>query len=164
MKHKRLDLRTAGEKIDKRILINEKKLVSADKKQLDLKMQNKSNQDHKKFIKIAKDMIIGGYHHSFIMESIDNITIGFDEPLDDSGNTLLIIATRQGMHKVIEYLITRGSSPNQADYNGNTPLHYAFQYDLSLCIEVLIDNGANETKENALGQRPCESTGVNQIT
>ena len=64
------------------------------------------------------------------------------------------------MNKVIEHLITRGASPNVADLIGNTPLHYAFQYDLALCIQVLIENGADETKENALGQRPYESTGA----
>ena len=67
------------------------------------------------------------------------------------------------MHKVIEQLITRGANPNQTDYNGNTPLHYAFMYDLTLCIEVLVDNGADEKKENDFGQRPCESTNVNQF-
>ena len=88
-------------------------------------------------------MIIGGVHPDFITESIDNIQDGLDKPLDSQGYTLLIMATRQGMHKVIELLITRGADPNKADYNGNTPLHHAFQYDLHLCIEVLVDNKAD---------------------
>ena len=69
---------------------------------------------------------------------IDNIASGFDDSLDSDGNTLLIMATRQGKHEVVEYLILKGASPNVADNYGNTPLHYAFQFEFHLCREVLI--------------------------
>ena len=61
---------------------------------------------------------------------IENISSELDEPIDSNGTTLLIMATRQGMPTVVEYLILRGANPNKSDEYGNTPLHYAFQYGL----------------------------------
>ena len=81
----------------------------------------------------ARLMIFNNSGEYFIKKMIDNIASGLDESLDRDGNTLLIMATRQGMHAVVEYLILKGASPDKQDAFGNTPLHYAFQFEFLYC-------------------------------
>ena len=66
-------------------------------------------------IVIARNLIAWSYHEYFVKKMIDNIHTGLDDPIDNIGSTLLIMATKQGMHQVVEYLIQKGANPNKSD-------------------------------------------------
>jgi ankyrin repeat protein len=75
--------------------------------------------------------------------------------VDESGRTLLHIATRDGDELKVAYLLEKGAAPNMKDKDDNTPLHLSIQehsaYHTAVIVEALLDKGANIDAQNKKG-------------
>ena len=87
-------------------------------------------------------------HQDFIKETIMAYNGDLDEPVNETGTTLLILAIKAQRIEIAELLLRMTADVNKADIEGNTPLHHAFFYQAPDCVERLIANGADESIEN----------------
>ena len=81
----------------------------------------------------------------------------FSEELkDESGDTLIAIASKFGDELTVKALINNGYSVNTQNQDGNTPLHYAISGGWIKVADTLIFSGADEYLTNNLGLAPWE--------
>lgn len=90
-------------------------------------------------------MIQDGAPLDFIKEAIMKYPGHLDDPVDDKGSTLVIVAVFNGRVEVAEQLLIRKANINKADNDGNTALHHACHQNFKQCIELLITAGADES-------------------
>ncbi|KAI0093112.1 hypothetical protein BDY19DRAFT_922042 [Irpex rosettiformis] len=75
---------------------------------------------------------------------------------NNSGQTLLHLATFLGFTGVVEFLIEHDIDMDARDRNGFTALHFAALGKSAPCAQLLIEGGAALDIVNALGQTPAE--------
>lgn len=69
-------------------------------------------------------------------------------------SVLHLAANAPSSGEVIDYLITKGASPDALQDDGNTPLHIAATFNSEKAVEALIKNGADKDAANKRGQTP----------
>lgn len=73
---------------------------------------------------------------------------------DDRGNTLLIMAVKEGHFDTAKFLLDKGLNINHWNEKGNTPLHYAVKNKNLGMVKFLIEKGANMNIRNNFGDTP----------
>ena len=92
--------------------------------------------------------LLSGENKSFINYFEKNKEyIDINQELFD-GNSLLILATREGNLNIAKYLCEHGSEVNNQNYIGNTALHYAIGNNFFDIADLLVRYGARESIKN----------------
>lgn len=78
---------------------------------------------------------------------------------DRHGNTLLMIASQNGLKRVAKLVLRHGANMNDANHRGHTALHYCFQYGYDALGEYLISKGADPSICNSNGLKCREGLG-----
>ncbi len=80
---------------------------------------------------------------------------------DSQGNTLLILAVKQGLNTISKLLMKDGIDINIQNNSGNTALHYALSGKNYVMADELRKQGAIESLKNNLGYSPWDCIGKN---
>ena len=80
---------------------------------------------------------------------------------DSQGNTLLILAVKQGLNTISKLLMKDGIDINIQNNSGNTALHYAIKRKNYIMADELRKQGAIESLKNNLGYSPWDCIGKN---
>lgn len=114
---------------------------------LEVSKQQKLAEDFKKICSLCR--------HSKFSEVEDmmnhpdwNLSMQYQ---DDTGNTLLHIASQNGNKRMIKLCLRRGAEINAQNLNGQTPIHFAYSYGYSAVGEYLVSKGADDTILNKDG-------------
>ena len=92
-----------------------------------------------------------------IYEAIQKYPVSFNQSIEDSGITWLILAIKNGRVDAAKRIcLQKDVDINKADNQGNTALHYAFMNRFPNCIQLLVDVGADESIKNKAGSQPWE--------
>ena len=100
--------------------------------------------------KQSYDLFIRFYHRYHNFFNINSIIE------KNSGNNLLIIATKENAQSIGKYLISKGIDLNYRNYFGNTAMHFAISYKNYQFADLLKRSGAREDIENGKGLIPWE--------
>ena len=95
---------------------------------------------------------------SLVLNLLCNSNIGFEEPIDDHGNTFLHSAAKSIYGRMVEMVISY--SPVSLDFNsknriGATPLHVAALNNTEAC-SMLLKYNANANSTSNLGYAPLQ--------
>ena len=80
---------------------------------------------------------------------------------DEKGNTLLILAIKQGLNTICKLLLKNGIDINIQNDNGNSALHYALSGKNFIMADELRKLGAVENCKNKIGLSPWDCIGKN---
>jgi ankyrin repeat protein len=83
--------------------------------------------------------------------------------VDDSGNTLLLLACQQGNKRLAKFLLRRGADVNARNILGNTALHYTMLNKFCELSEYLISEGCDDSVTNHLGLTCYEGISKNEL-
>jgi ankyrin repeat protein len=70
---------------------------------------------------------------------------------DISGNTLLLLACRQGHKRMVKFLLRRGATMNAQNHSGNSALHFCIMHKHTELASYLQSKGADDSLLNAQG-------------
>lgn len=77
-----------------------------------------------------------------------------------SGDTVLTLATRYQQPRVMQWLLSQGTSANDTDVNGYSPLHYAAFAGSSEMVDMLLSYGANPNITDTRGLTPLSYASI----
>ena len=81
---------------------------------------------------------------------------------DETGNSLLSIASQNGRFNMTKLLVRKGANVNHQNASGNTPLHFALAYKINDLAAWLSDpekGGADDSILNLHGNSPFDGLG-----
>ena len=81
--------------------------------------------------------------------------IDINQPLLE-GNTLLILAVREGNYQITKFLCEENADINSQNSEGNTALHYAIGKQFFSLADILTIHGAKEDLQNLKGLSPWD--------
>ena len=119
---------------------------------------SKDNEDH--FTNLKK-LIKKGEVSLFFEYFQENCKKMYINRKDENGNTLLILALKQGLNTICKLLIKNGIDVNIQNNNGNSALHYALSGKNYVVADELRIYGALENCKNKKGFSPWECIGKN---
>ena len=119
---------------------------------------SKDNEDH--FTNLTK-LIKKGEVSLFFEYFQENFKKMYINKKDENGNTLLILAIKQGLNTICKLLIKNGIDVNIQNNNGNSALHYALSGKNYVVADELRIYGALENCKNKKGFIPWECIGKN---
>jgi ankyrin repeat protein len=73
---------------------------------------------------------------------------------DNSGNTLMHLASEYGHPDLMEFLIKRGAEINRKNHEGNTPLHLSVSNRKRQAVALLLMKGVDINARNNSGETP----------
>lgn len=76
------------------------------------------------------------------------------EEKNPKGETALFIASKNGLMRIINFLIQKGAKINSTDKNGRTALFSAIEGSKRIAVQKLIDQGININKQDKKGVSP----------
>ena len=81
---------------------------------------------------------------------------GAKPTLVDADDTPLLVASRQGFPRTVQWLLQNGADPRQGDLMGRTPLHHAASFGGPEVVELLLEAGAEQNRLDREGYNPFE--------
>ncbi len=89
------------------------------------------------------------------------VNIGADVNFKRSnGQTLLYLASREGIDKTAKLLIEKGADLNQPDAVGKTPLFISVENRHQNIVELLLDHGAQTSLKDNFGRTPLHQSAI----
>ena len=136
-------------------------LKSLSHKPLDYIRRMKHYNDKEDYFSILKNLIRKGKVALFFEYFQENLKNFYINKRDEEGNTLLILATKQGLNTICKLLIKNGVDVNIRNDSGNSALHYALSGKNFVVADELRIYGASENCKNKRGFTPWECLGKN---
>ena len=136
-------------------------LKSLSHKPLDYIRKMKHYNDKEDYFSILKNLIRKGKVALFFEYFQENLKNFYINKRDEEGNTLLILATKQGLNTICKLLIKNGVDVNIRNDSGNSALHYALSGKNFVVADELRIYGASENCKNKRGFTPWECLGKN---
>ena len=136
-------------------------LKSLSHKPLDYIRRMKHYNDKEDYFFILKNLIRKGKVALFFEYFQENLKNFYINKRDEDGNTLLILATKQGLNTICKLLIKNGVDVNIRNDSGNSALHYALSGKNFVIADELRIYGASENCKNKRGFTPWECLGKN---
>ena len=121
----------------------------------------KNSNDNEDHFTNLKKLIKKGEVSLFFEYFQENCKKMYINRKDENGNTLLILALKQGLNTICKLLIKNGIDVNIQNNNGNSALHYALSGKNYVVADELRIYGALENCKNKKGFIPWECIGKN---
>ena len=142
-------------------IIDPNKLKSLSHKPLEYINALKQFRNKTDYFDNLKDLIRRGEVLLFIEYFNDNSKKFYINSQDQNGNTLLILAIRQGLNTICKLLMKNGIDVNIQNHYGNSALHYALSGKNFVLADELRKFGALEHCKNKNGLAPWDCIGKN---
>ena len=142
-------------------IIDPNKLKSLSHKPLEYINALKRFRNKTDYFDNLKDLIRRGEVLLFIEYFNDNSKKFYINSQDQNGNTLLILAIRQGLNTICKLLMKNGIDVNIQNLYGNSALHYALSGKNFVLADELRKFGALEHCKNKNGLAPWDCIGKN---
>jgi hypothetical protein len=142
-------------------IIDPNKLKSLSHKPLEYINALKQFRNKTDYFDNLKDLIRRGEVLLFIEYFNDNSKNINLNSQDQNGNTLLILAIRQGLNTICKLLMKNGIDVNAQNRYGNSALHYALSGKNFVLADELRKFGAIENCKNKNGLTPWDCIGKN---
>ena len=120
--------------------------------------KNKGKED---YFNNLRELLIRGEVLLFIEYFKDFSKNIYINTQDENGNTLLILAIKQGLYTICKLLMKSGIDVNIQNFQGNSALHFALSGKNFQLADELRKFGATENCKNKIGLTPWDCIGKN---